>query len=599
MDEKSSGSGITKWLFLGLGVFALIYLAWPYVAGKGDAPERQPLTKEDWGTTPEGERPAEETCELASPRATFVLSSLGGSVKSARMVDAKYAESVDRPDTRIELVSTSKEQRMPLRTNLRFVGEGPQQVELDNLDFRLAEKTPTSCTFVYKAKDAEVKKVVSLTDRPFELEVHLSVTNLASETRKHRYAIEQTSWRSKAETESSFWDLGRRPEWLTDVTTHTSKGTERHMPAAFGPGEFDPEEGFTNEHFLRAEGEGIWAGIGTNYFIASVIHKTASTPAPAVESLIEDGEYYQLAPNSPAFGHMYRARLAYPEKELATGESATYETVAYFGPKEREVLASVGGTIAPRSKMTEAIDLGMFGFLGKYLVLYVGWLFKLVGSWGWAICLLTISVKLLVFPLMLPQLKTQVATRRLKPQIDELTAKYKDDMMQKNLAMQELYRKEGIRPMLGCLPMLLQMPVWIALYQALGTAVELYHTPFLLPLIPDLTHADPYHVIPLILGASSFLQQKMMPAQGMDPAQQKMMLYMMPAVFTIMMFFMPAGLGVYMLTNTWLGIVQQLFVERWIGSKVKAPSDIQVREIKKSDSAAPAALGKGKLRARG
>jgi YidC/Oxa1 family membrane protein insertase len=159
----------------------------------------------------------------------------------------------------------------------------------------------------------------------------------------------------------------------------------------------------------------------------------------------------------------------------------------------------------------------MFGFLGKYLVLYVGWLFKLVGSWGWAICLLTITVKLAVFPLMLPSLKTQIATRRLKPQIDEITKKYEGDMMQKNLAMQELYRKEGIRPMLGCFPLLLQMPVWIALYQALGTAVELYHTPFLMPLIPDLTHSDPYHVIPIVLGASSFLQQKMMPAQGMDP----------------------------------------------------------------------------------
>ena len=604
MDEKGSGSNITRWLFIGLAIFLVVYFGWPLVAGKSDAPTSQPLTTEDWGTIPSGERPAEETCALTGPRSTFVLSARGGAVKSARMVDLQYAESVDKPDTRIELVTPSKEQRMPLRTSLRVPGEGPQQVELDNLDFKLAEQTATSCTFVHKSDSAEVTKVVSLSERPFELDVKVTVTNRAAEAKKHRYAIEQTSWRSMRETESSFWDLGRRPEWLTDVITHTTEGTTRHLPTEFEPGDFVAEDGYTSEHFLRAKGTGVWAGISSNYFVASIGHRAASAGEPSAEALIEDGAYYQLPEGDPSFGHMYRARLAYPEKELASGESATYESVAYFGPKERAVLAAAGGADAAKLKLTEAIDLGMFGFLGKYLVLYVGWLFKLVGSWGWAICLLTITVKLAVFPLMLPSLKTQIATRRLKPQIDEITKKYEGDMMQKNLAMQELYRKEGIRPMLGCFPLLLQMPVWIALYQALGTAVELYHTPFLMPLIPDLTHSDPYHVIPIVLGASSFLQQKMMPAQGMDPAQQKMMLYMMPAIFTIMMFFLPAGLGVYMLTNTWLGIAQQFLVERWIGSKVKQPEGITVREIKKSDSSAPgpiekAALGKGKARARG
>ncbi|NUP10535.1 MAG: membrane protein insertase YidC [Polyangiaceae bacterium] len=603
MTENSSGggaSGIGKWLFIGLSLILVAYFAWPMITGKSKAPERQPLTTQDWGTTAEGERPAEQTCELTGPRSHVVLTSRGGSVKSARMLDPKYAESVDKPDTRIELVTTSREQRMPLRTSLRATGEAAQQVDFDNLDFELKESTPTSCTFVHKDAAAEVTKVVSLTDRPFELDVKLTLKNLASEARTHRYAIEQTSWRSKSETESSFWDLGRRPAWLTDVTTHTAKGTKRHLPGAFDPDDFDPEEGFTKEHFLRAEGDGIWSAVSSNYFVSSVIHQPVEgVGAPAAETLIEEGEYYKLAHGAPDYGHMYRARLAYPEKELASGESVTYDNLAYFGPKERAVLAAVGGADSGRINMTEAIDLGMFGFVGKYLVMYVAWLFKLVGSWGWAICLLTISMKILVFPLMLPSLKTQIATRRLKPQIEAIQAKYKDDMMQKNLAMQELYRKEGIRPMLGCLPMMLQMPVWFALYQALGTAVELFHTPFLMPLIPDLTHADPYHVIPIVLGGSSFLQQKLMPAQGMDPQQQKMMLYMMPGIFTAMMFFLPAGLGVYMVTNTWVGILQQFLVERWIGSQVKVPEGIKVREIKKRESDAPPALGKGKARARG
>jgi YidC/Oxa1 family membrane protein insertase len=176
--------------------------------------------------------------------------------------------------------------------------------------------------------------------------------------------------------------------------------------------------------------------------------------------------------------------------------------------------------------------------------------------------------------------------------------------------MQELWRKNKVaNPVVGCFPMLLQMPVWFALYTALQTAVELYHTPFG-PVIPDLSAPGKYFIIPIVLGGSSFIQQKLMPPQG-DPAQQKMMLYLMPGIFTAMMLFLPAGLGVYMLTNTWLGIGQQLLVERYLKAKNERAGGIQVREVasaepqsamKKTpgddDKSAPA-LGKGKARVRG
>jgi YidC/Oxa1 family membrane protein insertase len=164
------------------------------------------------------------------------------------------------------------------------------------------------------------------------------------------------------------------------------------------------------------------------------------------------------------------------------------------------------------------------------------------------------------------------------------------------VAVQELWRKNKVaNPMVGCFPVLLQMPVWFALYTALQTAVELYHTPF--GPLRDLASRDPYFIIPIVLGASSFIQQKLMPPQG-DPAQQKMMLYMMPAIFTAMMLFLPAGLGVYMLTNTWLGIGQQVLVERYL--KAKHDGGIQVREkTQGGDEKSAPALGKGKARVRG
>jgi YidC/Oxa1 family membrane protein insertase len=150
-----------------------------------------------------------------------------------------------------------------------------------------------------------------------------------------------------------------------------------------------------------------------------------------------------------------------------------------------------------------------------------------------------------------------VSMRRLKPEIDEVNRKFKADPQQKQVATMEMYRKNGVNPFGGCLPIFVQMPVWWALYTVIQTAVELYHTPFLW--YRDLSAPDPYFILPIVLGGTSFIQQKLMPQQ-VDMAQQKMMLYFMPALFTVMMLFLPAGLGIYMLTNSVLGIVQQQVV---------------------------------------
>ena len=149
--------------------------------------------------------------------------------------------------------------------------------------------------------------------------------------------------------------------------------------------------------------------------------------------------------------------------------------------------------------------------------------------------------------------------------------------------MMEVYRKNGVNPFGGCLPVLVQMPVWWALYSVLQTAVELYHTPFLW--FRDLSAPDPFFVLPVVIGAASFVQQKLMPQQ-VDMAQQKMMLYFMPALFTVMMLFLPSGLGIYMLTNSILGIVQQQAVERFAP---RTPG-IEVRE--KDGSGDKTATGK-------
>jgi YidC/Oxa1 family membrane protein insertase len=211
----------------------------------------------------------------------------------------------------------------------------------------------------------------------------------------------------------------------------------------------------------------------------------------------------------------------------------------------------------------------------------------MVPSWGLAIVLLTITARSLLFPLTWPSVKNMIHMRELKPEMDRLNEKFKDDAQAKGLAQMELWKKHGVNPMKGCLPQLISMPVWFALYTTLQTAVELYNIPFLW--FPDLSEADPYYILPFVIGGVFFLQQKLMPMQA-DPAQQKMMMYFMPGMFTVFMLFLPAGLGVYMFTNSLLGIVQQQVVER------HAKHTLQERKAQALVSETPGAPKKKKKR---
>ncbi len=239
--------------------------------------------------------------------------------------------------------------------------------------------------------------------------------------------------------------------------------------------------------------------------------------------------------------------------------------LTYIGPKERDILAAAGGG---KHDLSELIDLGFFSAIAKVLVAFLLKVHSVIPNWGLAIILLTVTARTLLFPLSVPSIKSMIKMRELKPELDALTEKYKDDPQGKGVAQMELWRKHNVNPLKGCLPQLASMPVWFALYTTLQTAVELYNIPFLW--FPDLSQADPYYVLPFVIGGTSFLQQKLMPMQA-DAAQQKMMMYFMPAMFTVFMLFLPSGLGVYMFTNGVLGIVQQQIVERYVKRTSSTP----------------------------
>jgi YidC/Oxa1 family membrane protein insertase len=600
---------ITKWLLFGLAIFLFMT-----VGKKAIFPSKASDTQ-PWGgvndATAQPEGPPEQICSLAGPRFDADLSSRGASLRHLRLKD--YTAPVQMPsdllgsikhllvgdnsasNAQMDLVSTTREDRMPLRTDLRqpTVDAARQQVEYDDLDWQLSkdESDAGRCTFVYRDATTSLKKTFSLTGKPYEIAVDLEVENLGPAAKTHRFEIEQSAWRLKKEMDSH---LGRQSEMLTEAVNVAGKKTVRRSSSDFEASDFVKPD-FTPEKWRRAPGDGELAAVSTVYF-SKLVTDTQGKGSPVAEAQVEEiwrKAQYPNKEDDPDFGYVFRARLAYPEQELAQGQKATYRALAFMGPKERGLLAAVDHG-AP-----EVLNLGTFVPIARVLVSYLHWLHGIVGSWGWSIVLLTISARLVLFPLSLSQVKNSIAMRRLKPEMDALNEKYKDDTAQRGLAIQELWRKNNVSPVIGCLPMIVQLPVWWALYTALQTAVELYHVPFG-PVIPDLTAPGKYLIIPLVLAASSFFQQKLMPQQG-DPAQQKMMQYMIPGIFTFMMLFLPAGLGVYMVTNSVLAITQQLLVERYLKNAAGTGGPgIEVREKASGGGGKPApALGKGKARARG
>lgn len=259
-------------------------------------------------------------------------------------------------------------------------------------------------------------------------------------------------------------------------------------------------------------------------------------------------------PEGEPLGTLFESTLERAPVKVAPKGHAQFTTLAYFGPKTPEALAAAG------HQLSESIDGGWFSALAKLLTLLLRLIHDILGNWGFAIILLTFIVKAALYPLTAKQMTSMGRMKELKPEMDRINELYKDDSQGKGAAMMELYREKGVNPMAGCLPMLVQLPIWFSLYASLSSNVELFHAPFV-GWLADLSSPDPFFVLPIALGALMFLQQKMTPATGMDPAQQKMMLYMMPSMMMAFMLFLPAGLCLYMFTNSALSIGQQRLIE--------------------------------------
>ncbi len=289
---------------------------------------------------------------------------------------------------------------------------------------------------------------------------------------------------------------------------------------------------------LSREVKGGWAAMLQHYFVGAWI------PEPGGAN-----HYYSKALEGPR----YVFGVVQPEAVVAPGQTAALGTRLYAGPKLQDHLQE----IAPNLELT--VDYGMLTILAQPIFWLLKYIHNVVGNWGWAIAILTLLIKLAFYRLSAASYRSMANMRRMQPRILALKERYGEDRQKMSQAMMELYKTEKINPLGGCLPVLVQIPVFIALYWVLLESVELRQADFIL-WIYDLSSKDPYYVLPLLMGATMLIQQKLSPAPP-DPIQAKVMT-ILPIVFTLFFAFFPAGLVLYWVVNNALSIAQQWYITR-------------------------------------
>ena len=250
-----------------------------------------------------------------------------------------------------------------------------------------------------------------------------------------------------------------------------------------------------------------------------------------------------------------------PALNVAAGAEGQTSTTLYAGPKIQKDLAALS------PGLDKTVDYGILWFLAEPIFWLLEHIHNLLGNWGFSIIVLTLIIKLAFFPLSAASYRSMARMRAVSPRLQALKEQFGDDRQKMSQAMMELYKKEKINPLGGCLPILVQMPVFLALYWTLLESVEMRQAPWIL-WITDLSIKDPYFILPIIMGATMFIQQQLNPTPP-DPMQARVM-KMMPIIFTFFFLWFPAGLVLYWVVNNVLSIAQQWYITRKIEAQNKA-----------------------------
>ncbi len=398
-------------------------------------------------------------------------------------------------------------------------------------DYRLKEgQNELKVSMKATTAEAEVVKTYTFTRGSYVVEVDTRIKNLG-QAALDAYPYYQ------------YLRHGQPPEGES-MMIHTFTGPAIYTDAGkFQKVAFDDIAKGKQEHAKEAK-DG-WIGMVQHHFFSTWLTRD---PADA-----SSREFYTRSLGNDE----YSAGMIMPAVKLAPGEEKTTIMSLYAGPQELEKIKHLG------AGLDLVVDYGWLTVLAYPIFVMLNWLHKLVQNWGTAIILLTVLIKLAFYPLSAASYKSMAKMKKLAPRLESLKQRYGDDRQKLHEAMMKIYSEEKINPLGGCLPILVQIPVFIALYWVLLGAVELRQAPFALWLT-DLSKPDPFYILPVVMAITSFIQVKLSPAPT-DPVQAKVMM-MMPIAFSVMFLFFPAGLVLYWLVNNVLSILQQWRINSVINS---------------------------------
>lgn len=361
-------------------------------------------------------------------------------------------------------------------------------------------------------------------------------------------------------TEEKIYSFRSRGNWVDLTYKITNTGSQPvNLPLAteWGPGlGTDPENEKENPQLIRIltysdqklnklnPGEyknGFsWVGIDNRYFLIALLPQFSSDKMSLKVAKEEKLPYFVLN---------------WESSELPPKTAKEFRYRIYLGPKKYYALKEY------KLGLENSVDFGTFGFLGKIIFYTLDAVYRITKNYGWSIIILTIFLQVILSPLTIKSLKATQAMKKIQPQMKLLQTKYKQDPKRMQQELVQLYRREGVNPFGGCLPLILQIPIFWALFTALRNAYELRSAPFVF-WIKDLSTYDPYYVLPILMGIVMFVQQKLT-AVATDPTQARLM-YIMPVIFTFMFLHFPSGLVLYWFTNSLLTFLEQIFLmKRW------------------------------------
>ena len=451
-----------------------------------------------------------------------VFTTRGAALKSFKL--KKYRETIDKNSALVELVNVKT--GMPCPLTLSFAGsdfdipdDAIYEVKTDPSDFKhVADAQRLTFTLEYPGA-VEIEKTYRFHPGKYDFDLEVKVNNLSRNTLNQ---IAGLNWRQFVDPQTKTDSYGHDGP-ISLVAKNIEREEVKKMTASktLGP-------------------DVSWGGFESKYFIAAMIPQN---PSLASFSLTKDN-----------LG-MVSLNMTLPKNVIPPGQSGLINYSLYLGPKDYSTLK------AQKAGLENSIDFGdWLKWLAMPLLITLKFLYNnVVPNYGVAIIILTTLIKIIFWPLGNKSYQSMKEMQKLQPKMVKLREKYKDDKARLSQEMMSLYKAHKVNPMGGCLPMIIQIPVFFGLYKTLLYAIELRHSP-LIWWVQDLSAKDPYYVTPIIMGATMFIQQKMTPPAG-DPMQAKIMLFM-PVIFTVMFLNFPSGLVIYWLFNNVISIGQQYYINK-------------------------------------